>query len=247
MLSSEKQSLSSEPEVSAFFIDLDCLIDTRFCVIEKLINIDTIKEFITSKYHLRETDKFPNIGFSKFNNMYKNRDKTILKNALPTYMQNFVADFANATIENTINSPFKQKPLLIVNIHPYDFTEQEEVLLIKSLSVITKKICDIQIVKMTKEDITPSYVKNNLSILCIYEYAEWIELHSVNDNFKKITCPEVTMIGPMISFKENFNKLSAKGENPFEMMEAYMSPLIGLTLFPIKMFSFKVNIANKTG
>lgn len=228
-------------EETNFLIELDCLLDTRLCVLDKLVKIENIKDYIIKDYHIRETDKFPNVSFSKYTTEYNKRNKSTLVGAMPTYMQTFVLDFAKNVIETSINTPFKRKPVLTVNIYPYVFTEEEEVLLIKSLCIITGKICDIKLVSMTHEQITPRFVKDNISMMCMYRYDEWIELHSKNENFKKVTCPEVTLIGPMISFKEEYNPMTATGENPFEAIEKYMSPLVNVLLFPIKMFCFKIN------
>lgn len=232
--------MEEKVDISNFLIELDCLLDTRLCILDNLVDLNTISDFIVNKYHIRKTDNFPGVSFSKFSSEYKKRNKATLKNALPTYMQKFVLDFANSTIENSIYTPFKQKPLLTVNIYPYVFSKEEEIKLIKSLSLITGQICDIKLVSLSIDMITPSYVKENLSILCMYNYADWIEYHSKNENFKKVTCPEVTLIGPMISFKEEYRLENEESKKAFELMEQYMSPLINLILFPISMFSFKV-------
>ena len=149
-------------------------------------------------------------------------------------MSEFIKDFSTNTLKLLIATPFHYKPKILLNIYPYELSEEDIVILIESLISISNGLADIEVIDMPYEDITPKYVKSHLSIMILYDYSSWLEIHSTNKNFEKITCPEVALIGPRLYFKDN---IEASELDPFSSMEILISPLIGLQLLPIEYFS----------
>lgn len=227
--------MTKQLEISVVLIELDALLDTRLATIASMGD-DMLESVLKSNYHQRLMDYFPGIDNEMFLQRYANRDKAILENALITPMGQMLKEFTYSTLKQMINTPYHYQPKIMLNVHPYKLTEAEITVLIEMIINLTNGKADVQVVDVGYEDITPSYVKKHISIMAIYDCYSWLEIHSQNEKFKRVTCPEVTLLGPAIYFKkperQPDNTLEA-----FEAMQTLASPLIGLRLLPVENFS----------
>ena len=205
---------------------------------------DTLKAVLDSGYHDRYIDQFPGIDNARFKELYENRDKSILKQAMVTPIAALIKNFTKVTLENINNSPFHYKPKVILNVHPYKLTESEIGVLITVLKSITLELADISVVDMAPSQITPLYVKTNLSAMVLYRYDLWLEEHCANELFTKVSCPDVTVFGPRIYFKKP-DKAPNAHEDPFEAMQLLASPFVGLILLPVEQYSMVVKLQKK--
>lgn len=224
--------MDKELEYSAIFIELDAILDTRLAILANLD--DVLLKKILEKYHNRDEDVFPGMDDSLFKELYANRTKEILSNSIITPMIELIKEFSQKTLKLLVSTPFHYKPKIILNIYPYELIEDEIVILISTIVNETNELADVQVVNMTYEEITPKYVKNNVSIMVLYEYYKWLEIHSANENFKKTTCPDIALLGPRIYFKPKPKRIE---EDPHQAMEFLAGPFIGLKLISIEHFS----------
>lgn len=221
--------MSDNVEYSVFLTEIDCLFDTRLSTLHSLNN-NLLEEVIKKDYHNRPIDNFS----SEYNIAYKQRTKNILKDVILTPIFPMIKDFINKTLSQSVNTPFIYKPKIVINIFPYGLMEQEIDNILKSLIILTDKLADIEIINMSYEEITPLYLKNNVSIVTMYNYNEWLETHAKLETFKKQSCPEVTLFAPAIYFA----KPEVIEDDAFKAMELLTAPFINLKLLPINNFSF---------
>lgn len=231
-------------EFSSVFIELDALLDTRISVLMSLGD-SALSSAIDGGYHTRPADIFPKVDNEQFKLRYAERDKSVLASAVVTPMAIMLKEFCLETLRNIINTPFHRQPKVIVNVYPYKLEEDEINTIISAIKAITEDMADIEAVYMPYEEITPLYVKRDLSVMVMYDYAKWLEAHSVSGAFKRTTCPEVVLFAPAIYFKPVARYPSAD-ENPFEAVEQLAAPLISLKLIPIEKFSMVVKATKKT-
>lgn len=220
---------------SVIFVELDTILDTRLATLFEFGD-EVAKHNLLNGYHGRLMDVFKGVSESQYVEKYKNRNKSYLKNAIGTPILYFIKDFIKKTHQNSINSPFQLTPKIVINSYPYVLTDDEAEVIIKSVRDVTLGYADIQMVHMTHEEITPQYVRENLSILVIYEFHQWLEMHCANGNFKKTSCPEVGLIGPRVLFKRPPAGYKIE-QDPFEAFETLAEPFIRLALFPAEHFS----------
>lgn len=225
-------------EYSTLFTDLDCLLDTRLATLHSF-GKEAFDKTFTDEYFSRLNDIFKDIDNFEFEERYKNRNNSILEHSLSTHIRDVVIDFVKKTVSQPLEgSAYILKPKIIINTHPYSPSEDTINNIIKIFIKLTNEEADIQIVSMSINDITPKYVKDNLSILILYDYTNWLEHH--HEAFKKTTCPEVSLLGPKIFFKEvDLSKIN-QTIDPFESVEFITAPFISLHLLPINMFSIKL-------
>jgi len=228
--------MTEQLKVASIFVELDALIDTRISVLWQMDGAETIKTILQADYHNRPIDMFEGIDNTKFKKLYDNRTKDCLKESMLTGVIDVIREFAYVTLSELVNSPRHFKPKVIINTYPYVLSEEEDNVLIATMVHLTNKLCDVQIVHMTYEEITPSYVKNNLEIIVLYEYYKWLEVHAKSEAIKRVTCPEVTMFGPRIYFKPKDPTVDVG--DVYKAMEELAGPFIGLKLMPVSLFSF---------
>lgn len=226
------------------YVELDCLLDTRMATLFQMGEEFATKAFDFG-YHDRLTDLIPGIDYTEFKKQYDQRDKTVLKNAMVTPVISMIKEFSEQTRQNTINSPFHYTPKIVLNVHPYVLNEEEMKLLGNRIHKASMGLADVDVICKPLEEITPLYVKLNFSLMVVYRYDEWLEIHCLNKLFEKTIAPEVTMIGPSVYFKKP-EVIPKEGENPFKDMEEQASVLIGLQLRPVSLFSLVVKPVKKT-
>lgn len=194
-------------------------------------------------YHDRIADLFPGIDMAEYNDLWCNRNKSLLKNALMTPMLDLINDFVPSTILSHMSSPTPLIPKVVINYHPYSLLAEEINLLLKAFSIKTAGIVDIEFINMDWDQLTPMWVKSHYSILVMYEGISWMEYQCKVNNFDKVICPEVTLIAPYLCAYQEIpfgviRELAEIGVGPIGSVESLASPLINLKLFPTKEFSF---------
>jgi len=219
-------------ESSRVLIDIDALLDTRLGTIVSIAN-DRLEDIILSGYHTRKSDDFIGVDKDAFKERYANRDKEVLLNSIVTPMARLLEEFSKKTLKLLLSTPFQYQPEIVLNIYPYILTNEEIKVLVGVIKSYTENLADISVVYKCYDEITPKYLKDDIAIYVTYNYNEWLETHSVNENFKKTICPEVGLIGPSIYFDE---VVDDNGE-AFSAIEELASTVIALRLYPISNFS----------
>jgi len=95
------------------------------------------------------------------------------------------------------------------------------------------------LINISDQKLTPSFLKENLAILFMYDYNNWLDAQA--ENFKKLPCPEITLIAPELYFnklpsKEDINTMKEQQIDPFKATEILSAALIGLKLYEIDLF-----------
>lgn len=236
-----------EIQHSTLMVMMDTLLDTRLGTLLTLGGDVLSHAVLKGDYYTRVEDKFLDVDPVAFQEAYRNRNKETLKKSGVTQIIVLIEEFVSKLQNQNLVTPFHSIPKIVLNTYPYQLTENEIDVFKRLLVRYTNKNAAIDIVNMSYEALTPLYVKKHLSMLIMYDYHQWLEIHAQNKNFETIMCPEVTLVGPMIFFNgpmKQTDVILLKKENltPFEGIEAIANPLVNLTLFPIEMFSFVLKI-----
>ena len=222
----------NKAEYSVALVDLDAILDTRLTTLA-LLRPD-LPWTALQYYHERKIDIFDTVSFSEFREAYQSRNKRALKEAKPTPICFLVRDFVKETKELKHNGPVDYVPKIVLNTYPYNLEQSEIDVLIAALRQIVGKDCEISTTALSPTMVTPKLLKENFSMWFTYEATAWLEAQSVINSFKQGGCPEVTMVAPLIYFKEN---PSYPVEN-LTLLQDTASMLIDLKYISIEMFSF---------
>lgn len=220
------------------YISLDALLDTRLATLFQHDN-ELMKLNLSKGYLKRPIDIFEGIDKEVFDVKYSKRDKHTLKDSMINKVIKMIKELVNEMLKQALTSPFHTGPKIFLNIYPYSLLKEEETILLRGLIHSTNKLADIEIIDYSDEMLTPKFLKDNLAILFMYDYNNWLDVQV--ENFKKLPCPEITLIAPELYFKklpskEEILDMSEQQIDPFKATEILSAPLIGLKLYNIDLF-----------
>lgn len=228
---------------SKIMVMMDALLDTRMGTLLSLGEQYMTAAIADNVYYAREEDKFPGIDINTFKTAYSKRDIDTLKNSGVTQVIALLEEYTSRIHNQNLVTPFHFIPSVILNTYPYKLSNAEIETFKKLLVRYTNEKAKVDVVYMSYEDLTPTYVKQNLTIMIMYDYYQWLEIHAENKNFETTICPEVTLLGPRIYFNGRMklpDVMALQKENltPFQGIEAIANPLVSLNLLPVEIFSF---------
>lgn len=190
------------------YIELDALMDTRAGVLTIMDPGKTAKLMHDKSYAQRVIDAFPDFGEEEYKKRYKERDAIVLKNSMITPAVDIVKDFSSRVCSRRLGTPLLVKPEIHVNTYPYVLTDQEKYAI--GLGMVAKMPVVPKVVFIHKkpEELTPGFVKARYNTMVMYDFCEWIEMHSVTEAIKETPIPEVTVFTPALVKKidEKFPK-----------------------------------------
>lgn len=227
------------------YIELDALLDTRLSTIIAVAGEDAALNVLSNGYFTRASDNFVGVIKEEFDLAYANRTKDALINATVTKVLGLVNEFVFAMNKQAVLGPMHAGPKIVLNIYPYVLTEEEINVIIRGLVAATNKSVDIKAVRLSPDNITPVYCKDQFAVMFMYQYDKWFEAQAAN--FDNARCPELTCIVPSLYFvkeptKEELVELVNKNMHPLSAMEMLSSVFIGLKLYEVEMFC--ANVAN---
>ena len=225
---------------SALFIEFDALFDTRLALINSY-GEKALEEAIKANYFTRIIDRFPNIDYDEFQATYKNRNKTLLKDALITPIIYMLTDFVFGIVKNSINGPEALEPKIVLNTFPYVLSDEECKNIGDLIVEMTKGYALIEFVYKSPKEITPAYLRDSIDTVIMYDYTVWLETHSQTEVFKRVVIPSVSLLAPKLFFTNpsiaTIGELERDNIDPFKIMMERTAPIIGLKLLPIHLFS----------
>lgn len=228
---------------SRMLVELDSILDTRLGV---LLDIDPEKvpTILAKDYHDRLWDVFPEVDLLTFQRRYQSRDTKILKNSWATPMIDLMADFVYKTLQQTLRTPFHKQPMLEINTYPFKVSDEEASVIISAVAAKTDDQCDIKIVYYHPEDLNPVFLKNTYEVVMMYDFQEWLETHSKNGNWKKYSCPGVTVMAPLMV--KNTDSFDPKKKiehilSDYETLTKTMAPYVDIQFLPMAAFCWKFN------
>jgi hypothetical protein len=187
--------MTSKTEVQDIFIDLDVVLDTRLALLYVINEELAVDEVNTGKYNKRYRDQFGNISANVFNMLYKQRNKILLKYALPSNMFKVVNELVIGHVTDSITT---HMPKLYVNTYPYQLDEDEKTVVSGMIDGLFKN-CTFELVYMDNiKDITPKWVRDNVQTIIKYDGLTWLENHSKLFNISSTPLLDKTLIVPAI-------------------------------------------------
>lgn len=218
----------------AIYTDIDTLFDTRLATLNKL-DPGYMEKSLSTDYYERVSNEFEGIDTESFKVAYASRDKNTLKFSMITPAIEVIRDFAKRTLTALINSPLRRQPKVIVNSYPYSLNDKEAELIITGIRKLTKEMIDIEIIHRPIEAITPEFIKENCAAMCLYDYGEWLGVHSSSGALQRTPIPNITLFtAALFSSKENVG-LVFEGD-PTRILEMRFKPFIGFSMIPVAFF-----------
>lgn len=227
--------MSQDPERTTFYTDLDSLFDLRLGVLRQYGD-EVVHNQFKNDYANRNHDEFPGVDLKDFRERYANRSKRDLRHTAITPVITLLEEFNRRSLKAIYNTPYQRQPRLMLNIHPFKLSEAEVRIIVGGIQTVTENMCDVQIVEMPLDELTPLFVKRECQVMVMYDYCRWMDLHAENGNWSKVTCPTVQLLGPALYKSESAMKLVGNYD-PFTAAESLAAPFIRLVHRPVSMYS----------
>lgn len=230
-----------EFETIGMYTELDAILDTRIALLYQHYPKETIK-LLNESYFSRIADDYAFLSADDFRALYQTRNNETLKHAMVTTAIAFINVFKTKTLMALVDSPYQRQPMVTINTFPYKIPESTLGALIAAIRKLTDDGIDIEIIHEPRENITPSFIKRKYAFMMLYDYWDWLEVHSLNENFKTTQIPAVTLFGPaIVKSSKVYRELSAI--NPFDAIEKFCSPMVKVSLCPVSKFSIDISSA----
>lgn len=242
-MSSQTSSTPSEFDQTVY-IDLDSLLDTRVGVVATKYPAAATM-LMQEAYWLRESDDFSEltegrVTHAQFRQWWQERDKQALVTARPTNIIRILEELSESLVAAQVNLPFVSKVQYLVNYWPYKLEELEIQAIQQACEILTGNVVEVKMVNLTPQQLTPQWIKREVSLMVVYDY--WVWMEAQKDNFATHPIPEVNLIAPAISHDHVITKedrtIESFGEvNPFAISELLMSVYITVQMISPGFFS----------
>lgn len=182
------------------YVELDSLFDTRL-ILAWIMDPRSVVPYVESgSYFVRVKDNMGNISADIFNTMYKERNKLLLRQALPTklfiYLKDHYGELITDIVDVTGNDIY-----IYVNVYPYDLTDIElENIRTFIVDYIPKSV--IKFVNMSPYEVTPKWLNKHVGNIYMYNLLPWIEHYTSTTEIFTSNLLNSVCVGPAIA---NYN------------------------------------------
>lgn len=224
-------------------VGIDCLLDTRLGTILGMSK-EAYDTLLDTNYFNRNTDDFEQatgglITNDDFTKAYASRDVETLQISQTTNMPLHLAEIACNIKTDPDIMEFNRETRLQVNVYPYEFTPEEQMVLLDILRNLLPNWDEITSVSIPLEQLTPDYLRDEWDYVYIYNFNEWLKLYGPILETKRI--PLVTFVTPRV-LQNGFPKdeediKSLKAIDPFLSSEFLLHEYVGLRTLPTHYFS----------
>lgn len=185
------------PSLNPIYVDLDALLDTRLGLLRQHLGLSEFPE----SYWTRESDEWSEYTNHRldqhgFYQLWLKRNHTTLEHSVLTNIIYHISKCMQAQASDGVIFEDDRTPSLVVNIWPYDLAvaEQEELCSGLSQHLIALK-AEVSCVRIDPKEITPDYVKENFSLMTVYQGIEWMGIHH-----RELTSKGNSASGPLFGF-----------------------------------------------
>ena len=232
---------SNPTKTARVYVSLDVIFDTRMGTLIRQ-DLEQAEQIFHAGYHERREDAFAGVSMLEYRRRYQDRDVQTLKVSAIT---NIFAHFKQLNQElmyQLTQGPFHQKITYTVNTYPYRLTAEVEDLMQMLIWNQLGKLIDVHLVYLTDAQVTRAYLKANFEAIYMYDVWSWIERH-----YREFDLAHDTRLHDIITYAPRLYFARApstaeeaelnKAGDIFAEMEKAVSPLMGVNLLPIKLFS----------
>jgi DNA-directed RNA polymerase subunit F len=214
------------------YVDLDSILDTRLGTLAKM-NQQVAADVLNNGYHHRKTDIFKGVDRALYLKMYAERDEETLKHSFLTNIGKHLRTTVIQVLAQAMTMPHKQEIQLLVNTYPYQMTPEVMQELQSVVSEMMGHLCKVKIEYIPLKDLTPMSVKQNVIMMVMYHFEEWINTNI--KGFAAMPAPvltDVVLFAPAL-YNEELTDLQIAGTtrkamHPFEAVITSLLPLIHL-------------------
>lgn len=223
---------------NGLYFDLDSLYDTRLGTLD-LIDSRVAKIALVNGYDKRQQDKFPFVDKKTFRDLYKLRDKEVLDRSMPTRIPLLIGNFIKDSVNRVTSSPYKGEINVYLNVYPFKLSQTLAKQMLEPLAELTGHFAHVHILNLPPEKIDLRFCREHFSLMVMYDFEDWLEIHTKNEQFKTIPIPDITLFVPELYLTEKvptveeLRVMVRESMHPFRALERMAKNLIDLNMISI--------------
>lgn len=220
-------------------VSLDALLDTRLGLIHQKFPeaMDTMQ---LGTFTQREIDGFSWCPPTDFRTLWDARDDEVLAHAYMTGIYGVLWSILEGAYQDSLEQPFTNRALLIVDLAPYTFSTEEQESLKEALTIKFGHLAEIKFIRVGIEKLSVAYIRQNFEVMVLYEFSHWLHTHQAEFT-EKDRLPFVKCFAPRLFYE----KLPSSSEyyhegrivDPFEELRKVMLPLLDVMFIHAEVFS----------
>lgn len=234
-----------------YLVQLDCLFDTRIGW-ARVTHPEAVKRLDMDVYRKRHTEIWADtIGIPNWTKLYTERDKRALMESGPTEFLLGLKNQILADVASTRLSSPMEKPIISVNMWPYDdLTDSEREMFSSKLRALYNEV-QVELVYLPLQALSLGQLNSMWDGWYMYDWFYWVKMHA-NDFGAKRT-PEFIISPPAILTSELtadiVDAIEKDGVNPFVGLTRFMEEIVTVDPVDARMFSllhFDLDAAEQT-
>ena len=231
--------------LNKILISIDALLDTRSGTMFTLSPEKALENLKSKMYAGRIIDIFKGFDKAQFDEAYKKRNKNTLKFSSLTNAYQIIEDIIEKKLSAKMSAPEIDDLEVHLNTYPFVLSDKEKLTLKLALSAKLSGNVGIKTVDYSLEELNPYFIKTNYKTLIMYEFFDWLEIHSKNELIKKHPISEVTYYAPAL-VKHIDSEIPKNLSKEFINIMLGVQPFVGVIFHPVDVFcSFLSNTPEK--
>lgn len=224
-------------------VELDVLLDTRLATLAR-IDPALAARAAETQYLTRLSDDFDALFGEpvneRFKELYAKRDRETLMISRVTSAVFIINELLNGWELMSIHSPHVEEASVEINTYPYELSSEETDAIVTAVTAYAPPSTPVKVVRYSPEELTPGLIKNRWTVIMLYDFNGWLEIHQ--EAIKTTKIPQVLMVTPALFHKpipteEELEREGLAGINPFAALEVVLAEHVGLKLIDVKYFS----------
>lgn len=217
------------------YLELDAVLDTRLGTLD-IMNPEFSKATVSNPgYFRRVSDDFSvfcDVKFEDYKEAYRKRSIETLQHSVVTNASFVLNSVVNELNRQRKESPFAASVTVEVNIAPYNPDGELRMELENAIATMLPVDVAVRSVNIPIEQLTLQHVAKNYTGMLIYNFAEWLQLHS--REFENVQIPGITILAPQLhveghkAFESSDLGEGGAGLDPYEVIAILHAPLMGL-------------------
>jgi hypothetical protein len=230
-------------EFLKIYLELDALLDTRLAVLHALSPDAAAQVVADDRYYHRLSNDFSWAGISKevFDEAWDARTADVLPDATITQIPFVLGEMVHQLELAHMDNPTARKPLVEVNVWPYELTEAERVTLTNAVLRRAGLDTTVTVTRFDpQKDLTMLRLRKEYASLFMYNFTEWVNAHQ--QEMQRVIAPRTTVMAPTLFEQRvpNEEDLRAYGlhvnTDPAVLVEKAFAEFIALDAMPTYFF-----------
>lgn len=176
-------------------VSLDAIFDTRLGLVvqENPAALDTLD---IKAYKLRPKDDEHHIPVPQFAEKYSKRNKKTLLLSKQTELLYGLGKMAIELEKKKSFDPMVEDTHFVINFAPYDCSAEEMAILCEGIAAVLPDFCTVSSCHRSLENMTPSFIKDNVDAWYMYEFNQWLSIHA--EELKSVRTPGLSIMTPKL-------------------------------------------------